>query len=211
MNLGYVLKVCERFSESEEAYREVLKLNQENMDAKANLVHLMLDQERYEETFELLSEIRGLDNSLLDIELSYLFVVLKRSEGSFESRKEILKGIAECVPTWDVELKEITSSEGAALLLGQLSLQLMDSKLFRCAELAVLSSIELAGGVLDYRRILSEVYIEQRAYWKAVDHLEIILKVAPDDVRSFQLLGDCYSALGVSEAADLCYSRAEVA
>ena len=211
MNLGYVLKVCERFSESEEAYREVLKLNQENMDAKANLVHLMLDQERYEETFELLSEIRGLDNSLLDIELSYLFVVLKRSEGSFESRIEIVKGIAECVPSWDVELKEFTSSEGAALLLGQLSLQLMGSKLFRCAELAALSSIELAGGVLDYRRILSEVYIEQRAYWKAVDHLEIILKVAPDDVRSFQLLGDCYSALGVSEAADLCYSRAEVA
>ncbi|MEE3235475.1 MAG: glycosyltransferase [Candidatus Latescibacterota bacterium] len=211
MNLGYVLKVCERFSESEEAYREVLKLNQQNVDAKANLVHLMLDQERYDETSELLSEIRDLDKSLLDIELSYLFVVIKRSEDSFGSRIEILKGIAECVPTLQIDLKEITSSEGMALLLGQLGIHLMSSKLFRCAELAILSAIELAGGVIDYRRILSEVYIEQRAYWKAVDHLEIILKVVPDDARSFQLLGDCYSALGVSEAADLCYSRAEVA
>ena len=74
-----------------------------------------------------------------------------------------------------------------------------------------MSAIELNGELVDFRRILSEIYLKQRAYWKAVDQLEIILKVAPDDSRSFQLLGDCYSALGVSDAADLCYSRVDVA
>ena len=211
MNLGYIFKICERFQESEEAYKDILKTNPKNIDAKANLVHLLLDQERYEETSELLSEIRDLDNSLLDIELSFLLVVLKAPSIATEVPIEILKGIRDRMPNWQFDLKEVSTEEKFAALLAEISLNLVSNGLLRCAELAVLSAIELNGEFVDFRRILSEIYLKQRAYWKAVDQLEIILKVAPDDSRSFQLLGDCYSALGVSDAADLCYSRVDVA
>ena len=97
------------------------------------------------------------------------------------------------------------------MVLADLGLRLMSSKLYRCSELAVLSAIHLAEETFDYRRIIAAIYMDQRAYWKAICHLETILKVVPDDSESFQLLGDCYSALGVAEAADLCYTRAEVA
>ena len=211
MNLGFVFKALERFEESEAAYRQVLEINEDNIDAKANLVHLLIDQERNQEASKLISEIRDIDQSLLDIELSHLITTLRLSDEVFQSSVEILKNISECMPTWCIDTEKLISCKDVSVVLADLGLRLMSSKLYRCSELAVLSAIHLAEETFDYRRIIAAVYMNQRAYWKAICHLETILKVVPDDSQSFQLLGDCYSALGVAEAADLCYTRAEVA
>ena len=86
----------------------------------------------------------------------------------------------------------------------------------KCAEMALRVTVNLvdtsSGDVpvaigIKARRCLGEIYYTRGLYWDAVRQYEAILLADPRDGETFRRLGDCYSRLGVDEAAKLCYDR----
>jgi glycosyltransferase involved in cell wall biosynthesis/Flp pilus assembly protein TadD len=204
LNLGFIAKAQGDIDGSEAHYAEVLVLDPEHMDARANLGHLYLTAERHAEAATRFEEVLAVQPDLLDISLGLLSARLALGQWDLRLACSVLSSVPEAGPVPSEWSQEIA---GQSFI--QLGAALIRRNLPRCAEMAF--QIVLAQGTgQDSRanRCLAELYFSQKRFWDAVTQYEAVLRAAPNDADAFRRLGDTYTQLGVADAARLCYARA---
>ncbi len=209
LNLGYIAKVQGKLEEAEAIYRRALGCDSEGVEARANLGHLYIDQERFAEAEKLFVEVRARKKGLLDIDLGYLLALVQDPVLNWSACAALLLELKGYLSDWVASDEDLTTVETATRRLGELGALLLRNNLHKCAELALAAAVALDETWVDGHRLLAEVLFAQGGYWKAVAQLEAVLQVDPQDGESFRRLGDCYSKLGVAEAAKMCYARSE--
>ena len=213
LNLGFISKTQGDVDGAEARYIEVLSLDPEHTDARANLGHLYLSAGRHAAAVTRFEEVLAAEPGLLDIELGRLSACLALGRWEPEPARRILASIPEAGPV-PAELP----LEVVAEPFVQLGAALIRREQPRCAEMAFL--IALGGcphsdgavpadpAAMRAHRCLGELYFNQRRLWDAVAQFEAILRGAPEDTETFRRLGDTYARLGVEDAARMCYARA---
>ena len=194
-------------------YKQLIEQQPAGIEARANLAHLYLDLERYEQAVESFEKVRKLDPDLLDINLGLLLaqsVVVSNLDLDLAERT--MASIGEI----SVDFRSPASIAESFVEFGAL---LVREGQLKCAEMALRVTVNLGGAdagsgdipvvtSIKARRCLGEVYYARGMYWDAVRQHEAILLADPRDGETFKRLGDCYARLGVDEAAKLCYDRA---
>ncbi|MEW6749560.1 MAG: glycosyltransferase [Candidatus Latescibacterota bacterium] len=202
LNLGFAAKAGGQPDRAEAIYRRALAADPGGVEARANLAHLLLDAQRHAEARALFAAVREKQPGLLDIELGYVATLCQA--GQWQAVADAVRAAAASLG--GVEL-ELTTPSGLAGTLVRLAAPLVRAGQTRCALLALTAAVLADPASAPARRALAEVHYAGRDYWKAVAQLEAILTAAPQDRDAFRRLGDCYQALGVQEAARLCYQH----
>ena len=205
LNLGYIAKATGAFDEAEEIYSGLVAVAPDEVEARANLGHLYLDQERFLDARTAFEELRQLDPNLLDINLGLLLAVARLED--WVAAKQLAQEVVKLF-SGAIELRGIQSGGreiGGALV--QLGRHLTNEGQPKCAEFCYATATLVDDGDMEAKRCLGEIYWHQGAYWKAVSQYEALLLSDPRDGTAFQRLGDCYQRLGVKDAAELCYAK----
>lgn len=207
LNMGYIAKMQGELDEAEAIYRRAIACGGEGVEARANLGHLFLQQERFAEAGALFVEVRQQQQGLLDIDLGFLLSLVQVPQRDWPACVALLCELKGRLVDWNASAGDFANEQVAALRLGELGALLLRNNLHKCAELALSTAVVLNDELVDVRRLLAEVLFVQGNYWKAVAQLEAVLLAAPQDGQTFRRLGDCYQQLGVKEAAEMCYAR----
>jgi tetratricopeptide (TPR) repeat protein len=208
LNLGFIAKSQGRLDEAELLYKRAIECDVDGIEARANLAHLYVDQERFSEAADLFESVREVDGDLLDIELGYLLSLVHLPNQDWPRCQSALVQLKKLLGDWTATEADFMRTDSAALRMGELGALLLGRELTKCAERALSVAIALNGELLDVRRLLAEVHFALGKHWAAIAQLEAVLTVEPTDTASFGRLGDCYAQLGVNEAAQMCYARA---
>ncbi|MEE2657239.1 MAG: glycosyltransferase [Candidatus Latescibacterota bacterium] len=213
LNLGFISKSRGDVEAAESYYRAVLDNEPDHADALANLAHLLLAAEREQEAVEMFQRVRQLRPGLLDIELGELAAGQAINRWNDELAQELLRRFPTVsqLPAAGVP-GDVSSFDGSFFQLG---LQLVKQELAKCAEIAFSISARCgegeAGAMSEVsagaRCCLAELFASQQQFWKAVAEYEVLLRADPCNGDAFRRLGDCYSKLGVEDAAQMCYDR----
>ncbi len=197
-----------RKQDLERIYQQAIQNDPEGVEARANLGHLYLDQERFEEAGQVFHQVRARKTGLLDIDLGLLVTLCQRE--SWKEVVELMGEIFELFPELERLEKDLEDLLQAARTLVRLGAILVRRNLPKCAEFAFIGAVFLDGNFHQARRSLAEIYFVQSAFWKAIAEYEAILQTVPQDGGTFQRLGDCYQQLGVEEAARMCYEKSRL-
>ncbi|MFC1525851.1 glycosyltransferase [Candidatus Latescibacterota bacterium] len=210
LNLGFIAKTRGDGAEAERLYLALLSEEPHHLDGRANLAHLYLSQERYDDAALAFDQVRRQNAELLDINLGLLLA--KLGGGTWEPglAREALTQVGE------VEWAEVDLADPvrAAALCIQAGAALTRHKQVKCAEFAFRASVILADSAgatvaaARAHRCLGEVLTSQGQLQQAIPHFEAVLLADANDAEAFQRLGDCYQQLGVLDAAQLCYEKA---
>jgi tetratricopeptide (TPR) repeat protein len=212
LNLGFIAKTQGDVNAAEARYNEVLQLDPDHADARANLGHLYLNAARYTDAVLRFEEVLSAQPGLLDIELGLLSARLSLGQWEPDRARQILLGVPEAgaIP------KHLTLETMAEPFL-QLGAALTRRNLPGCAEMAFLIALgedrkldeatQISAAALRAHRCLGEIYFSQGRFWDAVSQYEVVLRGAPGDTEAFRRLGDTYARLGVDDAARMCYAR----
>ena len=210
LNLGYIAKATGRFEKAEKIYADLVAAAPEEVEARANLGHLYLDQERFADAKSVFEELRRHDATLLDINLGLMLAVAHLEDWAVVCR------LAEEFRNVFIEKVDLggSFSDGSQIASGLVRLgnYLVSQGQNKCTEFCYAAAVILDDGNMEARRCLGEIHWLQGAFWKAVTQYEALLLANPRDGKAFQRLGDCYQKLGVQDAAAMCYAKsAEVA
>jgi len=209
LNLGFIAKARGQLDEAERFYLRLLEADPEHVDGRANLGHLYLTMGRPGEAAAAFEAVRRADAGLLDINLGLLLA--RAQEGSWEV------GLA-----WEIltqsggvsgDQAALHDAGAAAQVMVGLGAQLVRAGQLKCAEFAFHAAVLVAegSGAVDIlpqaRRCLGEALHSQGQLQPAVAQFEALIMANPTDAEAFQRLGDCYTQLGVEDAARMCYER----
>ena len=145
---------------------------------------------------------------LLDIQLGLLLACMAQGTWNAALARLVLGALPESAAT------DLSSALSAAPAFLKLGVSLIHRQVLSCAQIAF--SCAVMGGqqdprgapvVTQARRCLGELHTTLGQSWKAVEQYESLLKANPNDGEAFQRLGDCYTRLGVEDAAGMCYER----
>jgi glycosyltransferase involved in cell wall biosynthesis/Flp pilus assembly protein TadD len=216
MNLGYIAKTGGDMAAAERWYLQVLEMDADNADGHANLGHLYLTQERFIEAERHLSRVYAQKDDLLDIQLGLLQAQLAQGNWNAVLARQVLAAMA------DSGTPDVSTAANASPALLQLGVALVHRNVITCAQIAFSCAVlaaqlsgELPGPgagdsvILQARRCLGELFITQGQAWKAISEYEALLQANPKDGEAFGRLGDCYTKLGVEDAARMCYDQRE--
>ena len=181
----------------------------EGVEARANLGHLYLEQERFAEAGTLFAEVRERKTGLVDIDLGLLIAC--GQQGDFAAAGPLLGEVAARFDELERLPGDVDTPDRAARTAVSLSAVLLQRQLTKCAEFALWAAVLFDENLLAARRALAEVLFAEGLFWKAVTQLEAVLLAAPQDGAAFKRLGDCYRQLGVEEAAQMCYAQSQAA
>ena len=207
LNLGYIAKAMGAFDEAEEIYSGLIKAAPDEVEARANLGHLYLDQERFLDARIAFEALRQHNPNLLDINLGLLLAVAHLEDWvPFKQlAQEVLEPLAGAIEHSGI--RSGGSEIGGDLV--RLGSYLTNEGQNKCAEFCYATATLVDDGDMEAKRCLGEIYWQQGAYWKAVSQYEALLLSDPRDGTAFQRLGDCYQRLGVQDAAELCYAKSD--
>ncbi|MBT6148837.1 MAG: tetratricopeptide repeat protein [Gemmatimonadetes bacterium] len=208
MNLGFIAKSSGDFEGAQGWYSKVLAADADNTDGHANLAHLFLGQERFAEAEVHFARVQADKPDLLDIQLGLLLACMAQGTWNAALARLVLGALPESAAT------DLSSALSAAPAFLKLGVSLIHRQVLSCAQIAF--SCAVMGGqqdprgapvVTQARRCLGELHTTLGQSWKAVEQYESLLKANPNDGEAFQRLGDCYTRLGVEDAARMCYER----
>ena len=212
LNLGFIAKSRGEVEEAERLYLRLLEDRPDHLEGRANLAHLYLTLERYEEAAASFEAVRDTDSGLLDINLGLLLA--RASQGTWEVglALDILTGVGGT----EASAAQLQDAGAATELMFHLGASLVRGGQLKCAEFSYRAAVLLAEGggaavdaLIQTRRSLGEVLVSQGQIQQAVEQFEALLMANPADGAAFQRLGDCYQQLGVTDAASMCYEKAQ--
>lgn len=210
MNLGFIAKSSGDLDGAQGWYSKVLATDPENGDGHANLAHLYLGQDRYAEAETHFARVQVEKPDLLDIQLGLLLARMAQGAWDSDLARIVLRALPQAAGL------DLSSALSASPSFLQLGVSLIHREVVSCAQIAF--SCAVLGGqqdprgmpvVVQAKRCLGELYMTLGQPWKAVEQYEWLLQANPSDAESFQRLGDCYTRLGVEDAARMCYERSQ--
>ena len=210
LNLGFIAKTAGESEKAEGLYRRLIEVDPDGIEARANLGHLLLALERPAEAAEQFELVRRADPTLVDINLGLLLSRARCGDWDESLAREILQpfglsgsgpGKREDLVVAVVELGTLLYKDGQAKC-AELAFDAVIGAASTAASDAVLQRAALAA-----RRCLGELLFAAGDLWKALAQFEALLLADPQDGEAFRRLGDCYSSLGVDEAASICYGK----
>ena len=205
LNLGYIAKSTGNLEQAEALYRELAAADEGETEARANLAHLLLDQERYSEAKEFFAQVRARESSLLDINLGFL--VTLAAAGDWDAAAGAAAEVLASLSGLPRRAGDLESPQSVAETFLQAGAWLLEQGQPKCAELAVGVAVHLDLENAQAHLTLGEILFETGQYWRAIARFEMVLRAQPDDAAVFQRLGDCYRQLGVDSAAQLAYAK----
>ena len=210
LNLGFIAKTAGDVEKAERLYRGLIDVDPDGIEGRANLGHLLLALERSGEACEQFELVRGSDETLPDINLGLLQARAQSGNWDEVLAREIL------LPFGVIDAAVQPSREELIVAVVELGTLLSQDGQPKCGELAFAAVIAAAAGgsepvfqtaALAARRCLAELFFAAGDPWKAISQYEALLLANPQDGDAFRRLGDCYSQLGVDEAANICYGK----
>ena len=205
LNLGFIAKSRGDIDTAEARYTEVLAADPDHVDARANLAHLYLAASRFDEAAACFEAVRAARSGLLDIDLGLLTARLAQDYWDGELARQVLLAVPETAAVTPPGALDRTIASEAFLQLGA---ALVRGQLTKCAQMAFSVAVTCDGPASpDARRCLGELFLTTGRFWEAVAEYEALLRQNPTDGDAFRRLGDCYSRLGVEDAARMCYQR----
>ena len=202
LNLGYIARASGEEGAAEKLYLQLLGIEPDNLEAKASLAHLYLGGRRLADAETYFGQIRSQEAGLLDVNLGLLAAISAQGRWDDQLAQQVLEPFAELERS-DGDWQQ----RNAATAFVGLALALVQRNVLKCAELACAVALAVAPEEGAALRTKAEIHFRQKDYWQALAQWEAMLLTNPRDGEAFRRLGDCYRALGVGEAAQMCYER----
>ncbi|MBI2170355.1 MAG: tetratricopeptide repeat protein, partial [Actinobacteria bacterium] len=205
-NLGLVAVRHGEVAEAERYYRAALALDPTFMEAHLNLAYLHLMQEQPEAARQAFEHLVALFPECLEARLRLSGLCLQGGE-----LDACLTQLEQLCARLEVGTRApLTTLEELAELYLTLARRLGARHDLAAAKAASETALLIAPAHAGAHRELGRLCFLRREYHAARQHLEAALRQGcGGDMGSFELLGKTYAALGVPDAAALCYEMEE--
>ncbi|MDA0749039.1 MAG: tetratricopeptide repeat protein, partial [bacterium] len=207
LNLGLLARRRGDAGQAEEMYRRAVALDGNSYEPLANLAHLLLDLERYEEAAGAFEQVQEKRPGLLDVDLG--LCVGYAACGQIGRVREQAAAVLRVVygQALQMTLPPNTGAAELAQLLAESGRMLLGRQLPVCARLAYLAAYLLDSSSKELTLQLAEIFRSTGEAHRAVPLYELLIQAEPSEADLFRRLGACYEAMGVPEAVQLCVQQ----
>jgi len=190
---------------AERKYRKALELNPDLVEARVNLGHLLLEQDRFKEARYQFEEVAERNDSWVDVHLGLSRALA--AEGDVEGC------VYECDRAMDLlefprdqVLNSVADLSGLYLAMSE---ELKEKNRYKEALLALETASILNPRCAETQKRLASLYEQRGMHEKALDCYEKALLASPSRGEILTSMSGCYRSMGAVEAAELCLQKAE--
>ena len=203
LNLGIVARRNGDMASAEKLYRTALDRDGANLEAMANLGHLLTDIGRYPEAGEVFGRARSVNPGLLDVNLG--FAVCSAAQGRTDALVPVAQAMIPALfgPSLGSPLPSTVSTVELAELYSECGRMLVAKEILVCARLAYMVAHLLVPDEPRVAMVLAEIYCATGDHGRAVPLYEQVIQQNPGNPEPILKLGACYKAMGAPEAAGL--------
>lgn len=205
INLGILAK---RSGDLDSALRYLEKALQEtphSVEALSNLGYVHYSKNNLLEARNVFERLTQIDPTLLDIHLvlSLIYVNLKSPE-LVVTECDTLLGLLGL--NRDITLNSLSDLSNLFIDIGKV---LLEQKRPPLASLAFNVAMDLGSDAIQTLKRIGRICFQQGDYNASLEYLEKAIRLNPQDWENFYLMGDCYTKVGVEEAAAICRQKAK--
>lgn len=99
VELGAVYALQKQYPDAEEQFREAVKLDPFNINARLSLGQVLASQKKFDESYKVFEELAKLAPSNLGIQIKMALILAEQK--NYDKAKEMLDGILQTKPGWD--------------------------------------------------------------------------------------------------------------
>lgn len=193
VELGGVYAVQNKLKEAEHHFREAVKLDSFNIDARFKLGQVLATQNNFTEAYQVFEELSKLAPSNVRIRIQMALILAAQKQ--YDQAKDLLNKILETKPGWDqvrFHMGRILREQGK-----------IDD-----AEKEFAQIPKGAGTYLNSRIVMSIMFLKARALGKAMRYVDQALEAESKDPDLYQIRGSILEELGRYTEALKSYRQA---
>jgi len=193
VELGAIYAMQNKLTEAEYHFREAVKLDSFNIDARFKLGQVLATQNNFAEAYKVFDELSKLAPSNVRIRIQMALILAAQKQ--YDQAKEMLNKILETKPGWDqvrFHLGRILREQGK-----------MDD-----AEKEFSQIPKGASTYLNSRIVMAIMYLKTRALGKAMRYADEAIETESKDPDLYQIRGSILEELGRYTEALKSYNRA---
>ncbi len=206
-NLGLAFYRLGRLEDARQVYITALEISPNNLDAAVNLAHLHLELGEFEQAQRRFGQVISMAPGSLDVNLGFAWASaeLGQADQVRFAWEEIVRSdeLQQTHGGFEKAHHSSVSADG----LARLAATLHEQGRPQLAEYAIRTAIALQPSSLFWEQLGDLCHAMQRPE-DALESYEQALLMEPQRKQLFLKLGECYTALGVTEAAEMCQEQA---
>lgn len=193
VELGAIYAIQNKLTEAEHQFREAVKLDSFNIDARFKLGQVLASQNNFAEAYKVFDELSKLAPSNVRIRIQMALILAAQKQ--YDQAKEMLNRILETKPGWDqvrFHLGRILREQGK-----------IDD-----AEKEFSQIPKGASTYLNSRIVMSIMFLKSRALGKAMRYVDQAIETESKDPDLYQIRGSILEDLGRYTEALKSYQQA---